>query len=214
MTISIRTKIAAAQMIPIVLVSVFIYSYYPEQQKKLALQAIDGKIKGISNMFSIGVGIGMGETDFVAVTEALNWANSDSAVVYISVASEAKHSIALYNPKGINVPMTLENQKNAFIEHNDVIFYKTNVTYQNLPFGVLVIGYSLKPLYAILRTLKKTTLSFCLAFFTVGMLISILVANRITRNITKLDNAVKAIAKGAEDVRVEVNGNDEIEALG
>jgi signal transduction histidine kinase len=213
MTISIRTKIAAAQMILIVAVSIFIYTYYSEQQKKLALQAIDGKIKGISNMFSIGVGIGMGETDFVAVTEALNWANSDTAVVYISVASKAKHAIALYNPQQLSLPPDLQTQENEFIEHDNIIFYKTNVMYQNLPFGALVIGYSLKPLYKILGELRTTTLYFCIAFFIVGMLISILVANRITRNITKLKYAVTAIAKGAEDVRVSVDSNDEVGAL-
>lgn len=216
MTFSIKTKIAAAQMILIVLVSVFIYSYYPAQQKKLALEAIDGKIKGISNMFSIGVGIGMGETDFVAVTEALNWANSDSSVVYLAVSSEAKHVIALYNPTGIVVPEKIKETAlhNQVIEQRDLIFYQTNVTYQKLPFGSLIIGYSLKPLYDSLSKLKRTTLYFCLSLFVCGMLVSIFVANRITRSITTLGAAVKAIAKGAEDVRVHVKSNDEIEALG
>ena len=164
-------------------------------------------------MFSIGVGIGMGETDFVAVTEALTWANSDTAVVYISVVSEANQAIALYNPGRVNPPVNLDTQHNAFLEHANVIFYKTNVTYQNLPFGALVIGYSLKPLYTILGELRRTTLYFCIGFFVVGMLISILVANRIARNITKLNHAVTAIAKGAEDVRVSVDSNDEVGAL-
>ncbi|WP_276374826.1 ATP-binding protein [Chryseolinea sp. H1M3-3] len=203
-------------MILIVLVSVFIYSYYPDQQKQLALRAIDGKIKGITNMFSIGVGIGMGETDFVAVTEALNWANSDSAVVYISVRSEGNHSIALFNPEGISIPEQVQEatKGNQLVEQDQIIYYKTDIMYQQLPFGSLVIGYSLKPLYANLTELKKTTLYFCMSLLICGVLISLVVAHKITQNITKLDNAVKAISTGAENVRVQVNSNDEIEALG
>ncbi len=202
-------------MILIVLVSVFIYSYYPDQQKQLALQAIDGKIKSITNMFSIGVGIGMGETDFVAVTEALNWANSDSAVVYISVTSEGNHSIALFNPEGISIPKQIKQatKGNQLVGNDQIVFYKTDIMYQQLPFGSLVIGYSLKPLYSNLAELKRTTLYFCVSLFICGVLISIVVANRITQNITKLDSAVKAIAEGAENVRVQVNSNDEVEAL-
>ena len=212
MTLSIRTKIVIAQTILIILVSAFIYSYYPDQQKQLALHEIDGKIRSISNMFSIGVGIGMGETDFVAVAEALNWANNDTAVVYISVTSNSDQSIALMNPHRISIPN--EIVKGGFMEYNQIVFYRTHIVYQNIPLGTLTIGYSLQPLYANLKSLKRTTLYFCLSLFACGVLISIIIAKRITRNITILDNAVKAIAKGVEDVRVNVTGNDEIGELG
>ncbi len=212
MSLSIRTKIVIAQTILIIMVSAFIYSYYPDQQKQLALRAIDGKIKSISNMFSIGVGIGMGETDFVAVAEAVNWAKNDSAVVYISVTSNSNQSIALINPHRISVPN--EVAKAGFMEQNRIVFYRTDIVYQNIPLGTLTIGYSLKPLYTNLKSLKRTTLYFCLSLLACGLGVSIIIAKRITRNITILDNAVKAIAKGSEDVRVYVTSNDEIGELG
>ena len=77
--ISIRTKIILAQILLIALVSAFIYTYYPDKQKEAATEAIRSKIQSISNMFSIGVGIGMGEMDLVAISEAMDWANSDSS---------------------------------------------------------------------------------------------------------------------------------------
>ena len=86
--LSIRIKIIIGQVFLIAMVSVFIYSYYPQQQEQLAIRAIESKIQSISNIFSIGVGIGMGETDLVAVSEAMEWAHADSAVVYISVQND------------------------------------------------------------------------------------------------------------------------------
>jgi signal transduction histidine kinase len=217
MILSIRTKIVIGQTVLIILVSAFIYSYYPEQQKQAALRAIDGKIQSISNMFSIGVGIGMGETDFVAVGEAMNWVENDTAVVYISVVTNADHSLAAFNPLNISVPQAIlkEENKNSFVEDkHQTIFYRTDITYQKTLFGTLTIGYSLQPLHDQLENLRETTLYFCLAFFVLSTVFSIIIANRITKNITKLDATVKAIAEGNETVRVHVASRDEIGNLG
>src|ERR1051325_10801081 len=96
--ISIRTKITLAPIFIILLVSVFIYTYYPSQQKRRAIEGIESEIKSIGRMFSIGVGIGMGETDLVAVSEALTWAKADSSVIYISVTDQRNLTIASFNP--------------------------------------------------------------------------------------------------------------------
>lgn len=218
MTISIRTKIIVAHIILVTLVSAFIYTYYPSQQKKLAIQTIHEKIRSISNMFSIGVGIGMGEIDFVAVEEALNWAHSDSAITYISVISGSNNiTIAAHNPRKINVPEAVlkgKNESNLLMEQDRMIFYKTSIVYQQQVFGTLIIGYSLRTLDFSIAQLRTTTLYFCLLLFTAGVIVSILIGNMISHNITKLDSAVKAIANGSEDIRVHVNSRDEIGKLG
>ena len=214
---SIRTKIILAQIFLIALVSVFIYTYYPSQQKRAAIQAIESKIRSIGNMFSIGVGIGMGETDLVAVSEALNWANLDSAVVYISVVNNSGLEIASLNPEDIKIPEHISGGTNDKIIENarmKMIFYKSNIIYQNIPFGTLLIGYSLKNLDEDIAKLERTTLYFALALFATGVLLSIIIGNMITGNIRKLDNTVRAIAKGAEATRVKLTTRDEIGKLG
>lgn len=94
--LSIGTKIILGQIVLIAVVAIFIYTYYPMQQEKAAIEAIRSKIRSISDMFSIGVGIGMGETDLVAVSEALEWAHADGAVVYIDVVSVDSQKIASF----------------------------------------------------------------------------------------------------------------------
>ncbi|HYG19666.1 MAG TPA: ATP-binding protein [Ohtaekwangia sp.] len=216
LSISIRTKFVIAQVILVSAVAIFIYSYYPAQQRKLAIEAIDGKIRSISNMFSIGVGIGMGETDFVAIDEAINWAHSDSSVVYISVMSNSNQLIASLDPGRVSVPQEVlaSDGGDRLIEKDRIIFSRSKITYQQQPFGFLVIGYSLKNLDGAISHLKLTTFYFCLALFVSGLVISIVLANMITRNILKLDSAVKAISEGKDQTRVDVSGNDEISKLG
>jgi signal transduction histidine kinase len=214
--LSIRIKIILAQIFLIAVVSIFIYSYYPNQQKQAALAAIESKILSISNMFSIGVGIGMGETDLVAVSEALNWTHTDSSVVYILVRDNNHQTIGSFRAKGVDVPADLDNRvaSGKFYNVGKIIYYRADILYQNVPFGTLTIGYSLETIEEHISQLKRTTMYFGLGLFTVGVILSFFISNMITVNIRKLDSTVKAISSGDENVRVEVNGKDEIAKLG
>jgi signal transduction histidine kinase len=214
--VSIRIKIILAQILLVAMVAVFIYNYYPSQQRLSALKAIESKIKSISNMFSIGVGIGMGQTDLVAVSEALEWAHTDSAVVYISVVNGQGQKIIAFTDPRLKVPDKAREikERNTIVEIEKTLYYKSAIVYQNLSFGQLIIGYSLKNLEENITRLKRTTLYFCTAFFAAGLLLSILISNRITRPIMQLDDTVKAVSDGNENIRVQVTGNDEIGKLG
>lgn len=214
--LSIRIKIIIGQVFLIAMVSVFIYSYYPQQQEQLAIRAIESKIQSISNIFSIGVGIGMGETDLVAVSEAMEWAHSDSAVVYISVRNEQNQEITNLNllDKNATPALSAIANYNERVEIDGVIYYKSNIVYQNTSFGTLIIGYSLKQMNAMINSLKRTTSFFCLALFALGALLAFSTSNMITANILKLDQTVRAISSGAEQVSVKVTTNDEIGKLG
>jgi signal transduction histidine kinase len=214
--LSIRIKIVLGQIILIAMVAVFIYNYYPQQQEKAALLAIESKIKSISDMFSIGVGIGMGETDLVAVSEALEWAYADSAVVFISVVNLRNQKIASFQALGVTIPPAVSGIaiQNKMVDIEETIYYKTNIVYQNEPFGRLVIGYSLLQMREMIRDLKVTTFYFCIALFLSGGILSFITSNMITGGIRKLTSTVDAISDGAENVRVEHRAKDEIGKLG
>lgn len=212
--LSIRIKIIIGQVLLIALVSVFIYSYYPRQQEQAALKAIESKIRSISNMFSIGVGIGMGETDFVAVSEALEWSHEDKAVVFVSVINSKGQKIAAFNALGQEPAEALSlPANNQMVTVGNTIYYKSDIVYQGMPMGSLTIGYSLLQTQAAIDDLKHTTLYFCLALFASGVVLSFVISNMIMANVRKLDDAVKAISSGDENVFVEVTGNDEIGKL-
>ncbi len=212
--ISIRTKITLAPILIIMLVSVFIYTYYPAQQKSRAVANVESEIKSIGRMFSIGVGIGMGEADLVAVSEALTWAKADSAVIYISVTDQRDLNIASFNPQHLEVPPVIHTSEyNKLVEQNRIIFCKTLVSYQGSVFGTLIVGYSLKEIDAQISNLQVTTLYFCLGIFIIGVVLSFFISNKITSNIRKLDNAVRAITLGNEYFKANITGNDEIGKL-
>lgn len=212
--VSLRLKIILAPILMVTLVSVFIYTYYPYQQKHAAIETINSKLESISNMFAIGIGIGMGETDIVAVSEALNWAKSDSSVIYVSVKSNNGQEIISYDPSKIELPKeTGQLQSRHMYEKNNVLYYESSISYQGVPFGSLMMAYSLENLDRNIAALRRTTLYFCLSLFAMGVALSFVTSNRITGNIRKLDSAVKAVSGGIENARVYVKSDDEIGKL-
>lgn len=214
--LSIRFKVIIGQVLLIAMVAIFIYNYYPNRQEQAAIKAIESKIQTISDMFSIGVGIGMGETDLVAVAEALEWAHADSSVVFVSVVNINNQKIASFNLSDSEVPAHILETLSYYkiIENNGTIYYKSKIVYQDLHFGTLVIGYSLKQMQQSLGALKRTTSYFCIALFTSGLILSFFISNMITGNIRKLDDTVRAISNGTEHIHVEVTTSDEIGKLG
>lgn len=212
---SIGVKITMGPILIVALISVFIYSYYPARQKEEALNSIESKIRSIHNMLRIGVGIGMGETDFVAVSEALNWVKSDSALVYVSVKDKSNNEIATLNPENLELSQSFISlaKDDEIFEHDKILYFKNSIIYQKRHVGSLLIGYSLSHLEKNIDYLKKTTLYFCLVFFIIGVLISFIISKKLRSNISKLDFAVKAFSAGKQQVRVDIKSNDEIGQL-
>jgi len=210
--ISIRTKITFAPVLLILLLSSFIYSYYPLKQKQELEKALQSNIKNIADMISIGVGIGMGESDFVAISEALDWAKKDSSIIYIIVLDKNNTEIASFNPGNQKIDFTKFN-KESIHRTEDLITYSGKIYYQNIDFGKLLLGYSLKPMNNSISSLKRTTLYICLGILITGIILSLLISSTITNNIRKLSNTVEDITHGKTDQTVKVNSSDEIGTL-
>jgi signal transduction histidine kinase len=213
--ISIRTKIIMTPILLMGIVSIAIYTYYPSQQRREARISIESKIKDIRNLLSVGVGIGMGETDLVAISEAMDWVTNDSSFVYVSVLDKRNKEIALFNRHNLQIQQSEISYipYDKIYESNHILYCRTKIIYQKYFLGTIYVGYSLDEMDNKISKLKTTTLFFSLILFTLGGLISLFVSNRITNNVRKLNDAVNLITEGNLDVNVEVKGEDEIGKL-
>jgi PAS domain S-box-containing protein len=195
------------------LVAVFIYTYFPRKQKENAIQAINFKIESIVDMMSIGVGIGMGEIDMVAIGEVLSWAKKDSSLAYIVVLNQDTVQVSSYINKQAKVNVAELLKAPESLTDNRVLHYKRQLIYQKQVLGTLLIGYSLQSLDTDIARQKETILYICLAIFGFGLIISIVISTGITRTITRLSKGVNAMAEGNTPIQVAITSDDEIGKL-
>lgn len=53
----IRTKLVISSIFALILISLFVFIYYPRKQKKLALTTMENKVHSMAEMIALGVGI-------------------------------------------------------------------------------------------------------------------------------------------------------------
>ena len=92
---SIKLKLMLSFSAILVLISAFIYTYYPAQQKKQALATLENKVHSMAQMVALGVGIGLELGDMNAVSEAIEWAKRDSGLCYIALLDSAQQPFAI-----------------------------------------------------------------------------------------------------------------------
>lgn len=206
---SIRTKILLGHAFLIFLISVFIYTYYPNEYKRKTLQDIERKVGDLNNLMSTGVGMGLGEFDIVAIADVLDWAKQDSALAYIIVLDIAGDEIITFNTSGGNLNKEYLNSKDEVFEENKILHNKATLIYQGQFYGTLLTGFSLAEMEKDIAKQRQTTLLICLAIFFIGIMLSFLISGRLTGNIRKLNEAVTALAAGKDNIEVRVSGKDE-----
>ena len=206
---SIRTRILLGYIFLIFLISVFIYTYYPNEYKKKTLQDIETKVGDINKLMATGVGMGLGEFDIVAISEVLDWAKKDSALVYIVVLDVVGDEIATFNATSRRLDTAGFSAMEEVFESDNILHSKANLDYHGTSYGTLLTGYSLDEMEADIAEQRKTTLLICMGIFLLGIVLSLIISKRVTANILKLYEAVNALSRGNTKVEVEISGSDE-----
>ena len=212
-SVSIRVKLLMGFIFLLFLISLFIYTYYPAQQEQQTRQTLRNKVLSMAEMVAIGVGIGLDQDDYAAVTEALNWAKRDSALTYIILVDNEGLDFAVYNPyvMNLNIPDLARNE--GLFDTGTAMYAVVPIKHLNENHGRLILGYSLDAFYRDIRDHKVATLYTAVAILGLGIIFSLLVSNTITRPLIKLQRAAKLVSKGRYDFRIDASATDEVGTL-
>ncbi len=210
----IRTKFVGIFVFILLLISIFISTYYPQQQRKNALDTLNNKVTSMAEMIAIGVAIGLESDDFAAVAEAVNWAKSDSSLSYVILLDTTLNEFAQFNPNDLNININNFPYEDNVFEGVGIFHAITLIRFQSHYYGTLLLGYSLENLNKTIRDNRITTLFISITILTLGFLIALLFSNMITKPLVQLQEMANKIASGNHDVQIEVKTGDELGVLG
>ncbi|MFQ5864003.1 MAG: HAMP domain-containing protein, partial [bacterium] len=209
----IRTKLISSSIFTLLLISVFIFTYYPSKQKKLALRALENKVQSMAEMVALGVGVGLGSSNYTAITEAMKWAKNDSALAYIVVLDTTNEEFAAYNPNHQKIGTNKLLSQKTILEAEGMLHTVVPIYYQDTEYGTLLLGYSLADVYNSIHNNKIISLFISLTILLFGAGITLVFSSMITKPIIRLRDAANEVAKGNHDVRIKVSTFDEIGVL-
>ena len=209
----VRVKVLGSTVAVLVVSWLFVLGYYPRREERMEMAAARTEALTEIQMFALAVGVGLELNDLAAVKSALEWAKSDSDLVYAVVFDTAGAPFASYNPGAVTIPPAAVTDRPSVREIGGVLQAVSPITIRGHTHGTLVLGSSLASTRAAVAHLRVTSVLVGLAALLLGAMFAYLGADRITRPLTALRRAADAIAAGNYDVEVRATSRDEVGAL-
>lgn len=210
--LSIRTKLLVPTMSTLLVTAVFIFLYYPAQQKSQALRTLEAKALGMGEIISLNMAFGLAR-DMSAVAEAFRVAQSDSTLSYIVVLDTADVPLGVYNPGGVALELSGLSGRHGVFARYGLLNVATPIRYQDREFGTLGLGFTLKAIDSSVTRGRVTAVLMSLALLIGGGTLAIFLGNLIAKPILDLHDAAEQVSSGNFDVAVPVHSTDEVGAL-
>lgn len=213
---SIRAKIIALCMTLVASIAVSTAIYFSMVQKQSILEAMQLRDHALAEMVAIGVGIGMEDGDFSAVTKALEWAKGNEDLLFLMVLDERGEVIASFDPDNLKYDATVMSELNDIVsvDGTDLHLVKTPIEHHGEQIGTLYYGNSLGAEWATIRNTITNVILLSLAILIIGALVAFTISGTITRPLKELQLAARKMAEGNIDVQVTVKSSDEVGVLG
>ncbi|NQV17264.1 MAG: PAS domain S-box protein [Armatimonadetes bacterium] len=167
----------------------------------------------MAEMFALSTGIALGLDNYSALTEAMNWAKRDSSLSYILLLDNEGEEFASYNPDSLVVDVAAIMKKGNIVESGGLLHTIVPMKYLDNDYGTLFLGYSLAEMHGHISGNKMTSLYISLMILVLGIGLSLLFSNMITKPIIRLSNAANELGEGNYLVDIEVTTSDEIGIL-
>ncbi len=201
---------AVVTLLPI---SIFIFTYYPQQQRQQIVTALENKIIGMAEMVALGTGMALNSHDFSAVSEMVNWAKRDTNLLYIALVDSDGTMFANYNPYNLPLEVNTWLQTSTNIQKDNLYHTSVLIKYKDSYYGTLFLGYSLKPMNAWIRKNTRTTLITIGLILSLGITIALAFSHFFSKPILQLEAAARYVAEGKYDVHLPTDNHDEVGKL-
>lgn len=211
-SLSLRLKIFSGFFVIFLLISVFIFTYYPYIEKKYLYKVMNNKYQSTAEMIALGVGVGMESNNFKVITASIDWAKKDPDLHLIIALDKNKEVFGMYNPLKIESiePYLAINDSIVKIEGQSFFILKVPILYNNIDYGTITTVTSLERHFSLIHKNSIASLFISLILFIVAISISFFFIKSITRPLLYLRDASEKIAKGNYDIVIHTKSNDEI----
>ncbi len=145
---------------------------------------------------------------------AINLVKKDPRLSYLGIFNSKNNSIAEYNPSNQKPDVLNLLKKTGTFNTGQTIYSSAPIQYRDHSHGKILLVYSLETLSKSLLDNQLKTFYITLGIFALGLLVSIIFSNRITRPLVRLSEAADEVSKGNMAVTLPIDSQDELGNLG
>ncbi len=210
----IRIKLISIFVLVLLLVSAFIFTYFPLKQKQQVTQALQNEVKSTARMLAIGVSLALGEGDYDFVDQIFTLTKKDSNVVYIAVLDEEGNQLISFNPQGVQIPLKSQYANKNTFEQKGVLHTAVPLQIEENVEGNLITGFSLQDRDKEIARIRLIGFEIGIAIFLLGIAVSIYLSRLITDPIEKIVDTINQTERtGNYQFSIEKSSTDEVGTL-
>ncbi len=212
---SIRIRIIMASLM-MVLVSIFIFIFFPARLERQALKAISDKAHGIAEMTAFSISPALFFEDTENAMEVLESARQNEDLAYMVALDNSGKVIAEFN-KDIaeHADFAQVQVRNSISSDGAIYRVMTPILLRpnNSVIGQLYLGLSLKELRAEVANSRKTIALVSLFIFAIPMIGVFFISTIATRHLSKIAEIVEQVSRGDLTQRTTISSQNEVGEL-
>lgn len=208
---TIRSKFAIIFALLIVLISAFIYFYFPLKLEREALKPIADKARSISHITAFSISSPLHSNDKKESYEVIESVRHDRDLVYLVIHDPLGEIFYAFNfPAASEADYRFRESEKPISADNLIYRTVTPVLHDGKQIGLLFLGVSLEGLRAQINRSKKTSAQVGAVVFILGMLTVFLISALVTRPLKRIVRTIDEIARGDLSRRADFSSNDEV----
>ena len=141
---SIRAKLLAGVLVPLLTMALFSAVYYPMHQRTAVIEKVEENVVSLREMLAFAVGAGLSDGNFGLVQTAYEWARSNENVIYISILDETDEPLVEHDPRGVGLKDRFAARNSTATLDGDLLASAVPITYNSANYGTVLLGYSLR----------------------------------------------------------------------
>ena len=212
--LNLRYKLICTFSFFAVLTGIFVFIFFPFQQKKQISNQVEANLTTISKMTAHNLAKSVEFADKETAREILQLLKQNEDIAFVLVEDAQGKTFASINlGKAIFYIDELREEKSLFRIIKNVAITCTPISSQGMSTGKLILGLSIENMTAEIN--KNTTIALIVSIVLVFLLIlsSFFIGNIMTKPIQKIIDLSSSIADGDFSKKLEVTSRDEIGQL-
>ena len=197
-------------MFLLLLIGLFIFIYYPSQQKKQLQRELHNKLMDMTEMVALGVGVALNSGDSKIIVKVADWAKADEDLASIIVLDEEGVEIVSHNAKLLSVSPENLLADTSISTIEGISYFSFPIEHEGLMYGHAIVGLSQIRLQREISENWMTSVLVSLAILILGTTATWVLGNRIGGPIAEMKDVAMKIAEGKTDVPISVNSGGEI----
>lgn len=207
---SLRTRLVLVSlMVQIVVLGALFINSVRVIEDQMALQ-LEMRIQAVERAYKTAVAVPLVSRDYATLRDILEgWKTADDILYLVVTDQRGKVVAAVGWPEGQDLPAP-----NSVREGGSAVHVAFTVDFQDVLYGKVQYGLSLSFLRDARDALIQKSVVFALLAIALSLLLLLLTAYWLTRNLVSLSLASRQIADGDFNARINLPGDDEVAMVG